>query len=317
MTKKEIEKLKKVDEAYTRHNKTKEALKNIRANFLIVGCQLYLIWKNKDYLKLNYQSMNAYLAQDEICLSPSRARDLIGIYRKYIIELKYNPKKLVGIPTSKLSAAITLDEEELDELWPSIQLLSLSDLRRRVEEIKTGYTTEWYDEKNPNEETVDPINNVDSSDKPTKDVADKEKYIKLLEEENNRLKNENKKLKTEVKNLNIELKKLKEKRSRSKANHEKRKKIFELYKDLYLSFYKETSHTKQMSISGNVKAIDNIAMNDKITIDDIEEAFGFIKNNPNHLKLKWIVENLSPMILQSRIVGILNIIETGAVDEGL
>ena len=118
------------DEAFAIHQEILGMEKNIELGFWYIGERLYKIKNDELYRQLGFNSFPEYLAQPEI-KSSRIAYQLLAVYRRYVIELKCEPKQLTDIGYSKLDLIKDhVDSKNLDDMIHKAQTLS----RRQLED---------------------------------------------------------------------------------------------------------------------------------------------------------------------------------------
>lgn len=114
------------------HEKLIALKRSIGLHFLEVGKVLHEIreggyWQNMEH------SWEAYCLSPEVSISPSHARNLIRIYRRFVLELGVKEDDLADIDPRKLTAIIpTVSKENAEDLLSSARTLSRMDLTRQL-----------------------------------------------------------------------------------------------------------------------------------------------------------------------------------------
>ena len=149
-----------VNEAFRMHQRLLELKQDIGLRFLEVGKILYSMKEEFLYKVINPDmSWEAYCAMPELSISPSHARNLMRIYRVFVLGLKVPLEELAGIDQRKLTAILpTVNETNCEDLLTSARTLARSDLQKSLHST-TDHDCEWdvitferckicYDERN-------------------------------------------------------------------------------------------------------------------------------------------------------------------------
>jgi hypothetical protein len=136
-----------VDDAWERHIKIKNLYYSAKENFIDLGEELCLFQDKEQYKDLGYQSFNEYLADpDGLDIGRSTAFMFMGIYRKYIEELRVPKVQLIPAGPDKLDrirSKVNLTEDNVDEWITEAKALSRSDLIIRLD--GKDVLPEWRD----------------------------------------------------------------------------------------------------------------------------------------------------------------------------
>ena len=135
---KEIIEQKKAEKAHNRREKILKLKRVAALSWLELGKQLFLVEKNKDYIGLGFESMNAYLLAPEsvggIDLTKTWALDFKCNYEKFVNELGRPGDHIALLEPSKLRYIRPIvDNKNVEEWLNKAKSLSRSDL---IEEIK-------------------------------------------------------------------------------------------------------------------------------------------------------------------------------------
>lgn len=110
----------------------KEEAKNANINALSIAAKLYLIQEKKLYRDTDMSvkwSFEGWMAQSEIPLGYSTAREWIRIYKKIVQDAGYEPKQLAEIAFNKLRLVASVEPLLLPEAITKAKALSTSDLK--------------------------------------------------------------------------------------------------------------------------------------------------------------------------------------------
>jgi hypothetical protein len=155
-------KLVDVDRGVELHGRLLALKEDIGIKFLEIGFILLTLKEGGFYKVINPDmSWEAYLTQPEISISPSHARNLMGIYKKFIVELGVPKEALLGIDQRKLTAIIpVVDSGNVEEKLADARALTRGDLVKSLRGV-VDHECQWqvitferckicYDEKNRN-----------------------------------------------------------------------------------------------------------------------------------------------------------------------
>ena len=110
----------------------KQEAKNANINALSIAAKLYLIQEKKLYRDTDMSvkwSFAGWLAQSEIPVGYSTAREWIRIYKKIVSDAGYEPAQLAEIAFNKLRLVASVDPLLLPEAISKAKVLSTSDLK--------------------------------------------------------------------------------------------------------------------------------------------------------------------------------------------
>lgn len=134
------------DEASTAHAIHKRIIKLRRSaelTFLDLGKALFELKEIQGWEALGYETMRAYVGSPEVNLTPRMARMLVGVYRRYILELQVDKILLLDVGISKLDRIKGVVKPETVADWLNkASTLSRSDLTVEVGISSTG-KPEW------------------------------------------------------------------------------------------------------------------------------------------------------------------------------
>lgn len=132
-----------VEEGFGLHQRLLELKRNIGIGFLEMGKILYRLKEDGLYRVINPDmSWEAYCALPEVSMSPSHARNLMRIYRVFVLGLNVSEVELAGIDQRKLTAILpSVNADNVDTLLADAKELSRSDLNKNLRE--TDHDCEW------------------------------------------------------------------------------------------------------------------------------------------------------------------------------
>ena len=138
ITQEEIQKPIKARRAWKRHMLIKAHLANAEKSFLVIGHELTVFEREKQYLDLGYKSFNQYLADpnDGLDMSRSQAFSVMGIYKEYRERLNVPEELLLESKVDKLNtirSKVELTEENVEDWVADSIALSRSDLRLKLD----------------------------------------------------------------------------------------------------------------------------------------------------------------------------------------
>ncbi len=134
------------DEASTAHEIHKRII-NLRRSaemtFLDLGKALFELREIQGWHALGYETMREYVGSPEVDLTPRMSRMLVGVYRKYILELQVDTVLLLDVGISKLDKLTSVVDAESVSRWLNkAATLSRSDLTVEVG-VTTTNSAEW------------------------------------------------------------------------------------------------------------------------------------------------------------------------------
>ena len=119
--------------AWERHIRIVALKQTIERMGVEMGKELYYFQAEKDYLKLDYTSFESYLGSPELAISRRTAFRLIRVYRRWVVELGYEPDQLTEAGTTKLDMlAAHVEEGSKDRYLNMAATLSMSDLQAQL-----------------------------------------------------------------------------------------------------------------------------------------------------------------------------------------
>lgn len=132
-----MDKLINVDEGVALHSRLLELKHDIGMRFLEVGKILYRMKEEGFHKVINPDmSWEAYCAMPEISISPSHARNLMRIYKIFVLGLGVDSDKLAGIDQRKLTAILpSVNGENVDDLLEEASTLSRADLQKNLHNV--------------------------------------------------------------------------------------------------------------------------------------------------------------------------------------
>lgn len=107
----------------------------VQINMLVLGRLFHENHVFEYYKALGYETWKEFLAQPDICYKESTVRSLVGIYKKYILELEIDEDRLMKIGHLKLRIISTVVHEAPDEWLDKAEHLSASDLIYEVKAL--------------------------------------------------------------------------------------------------------------------------------------------------------------------------------------
>lgn len=133
--------------AWERHVRIVALKQTIERMGVEMGKELYYFQAEKDYLKLDYTSFESYLGSPELAISRRTAFRLIRVYRRWVVELGYEPEQLTEAGTTKLDMlAAHVDEKSKDRFLNMAATLSMSDLQAEIDGKEPVYKpVAWRD----------------------------------------------------------------------------------------------------------------------------------------------------------------------------
>jgi len=126
---------KKPDDAHRNYEAIKLHTRAIQANMIILGRLFHENHSLEYYKTLGCDTWKEFLAQPDICYKESTVRSLVGIYKKYILELNVNEDRLMNIGHYRLRLISPVVEENPEEWLGKAEHLSLSDLIYEVKAL--------------------------------------------------------------------------------------------------------------------------------------------------------------------------------------
>lgn len=149
-----------VNEGIALHQRLLELKQDIGLRFLEVGKILFRMKEERLYCVINPDmSWEAYCAMPELSISPSHARNLMRIYRVFVLALNVPLEELAGIDQRKLTAILpSVDADNVSDMLADAKTLARSDLKKKLHE-DTDHECSWevitfercktcYDERN-------------------------------------------------------------------------------------------------------------------------------------------------------------------------
>lgn len=123
-----------VNEGFTLHQRLLELKQDIGLRFLEVASILYRMKEEGLYQVINPDmTWEAYCSMPEVSISPSHARNLMRIYRVFVLGLQVPLEELAGIDQRKLTAILpSVDADNVDQLLADAKTLARSDLKKRL-----------------------------------------------------------------------------------------------------------------------------------------------------------------------------------------
>ena len=106
----------------------------LETSFLELAKNLYEFNNSKGYLVMGYPSLKSYCANPDVDINVRTAYRLIGVYSKYVLDLKVPPVALIECGHTKLEMLRPfITEENKDEYVNMAATLSKADI---IEELK-------------------------------------------------------------------------------------------------------------------------------------------------------------------------------------
>ncbi len=117
-------------DATNRHDRIVDFKHVVEVAFLPLCEDLYWMQLNKEFRDLDYPTFYSYLHAPETNIDPTIAYMLIRVYKKFELELKVKPEKLIDVGYSKLDILIsTVTEDNVDEWLAKATETPRNDLR--------------------------------------------------------------------------------------------------------------------------------------------------------------------------------------------
>lgn len=137
-----------VSSAQECHNKIVYFQDAIRYAYISLGQELYRFENNLYFLDLGYSSFYEYAESPELDITYRTARRLVDVYKKFVLEMKFDPTELAGIGYSKLDIIrTTITEENSTELINAVKTLKRDDIRPYLKErvgLMVKPQIDWY-----------------------------------------------------------------------------------------------------------------------------------------------------------------------------
>ena len=138
ITQEEIQKPIKAQKAWDRHYLIKAHLANAEKSFLVIGHELTIFEREKQYMDLGYNSFNQYLADPNDGLDMSRAQAFVvmGVYREYRERLNVSEELLLEAKVDKLNtirSKVDLTEDNVQDWIADAIALSRSHLHLKLD----------------------------------------------------------------------------------------------------------------------------------------------------------------------------------------
>jgi len=126
---------KKAHEAHRNVEAIKLHTRATQANLIVLGRLFHENHSLEYYKALGYDTWKEFLAQPDICYKESTVRSLIGIYKKYILELSVDEDRLMSIGHYRLRLISPVVQDDPEEWLNKAEHLSLSDLIYEVKAL--------------------------------------------------------------------------------------------------------------------------------------------------------------------------------------
>ena len=118
------------DEAWALHQHLVGLAKSDSINEIDSGGDLWVMFENKYYKTLGYETFESYLASPEVGISRATAYKRKSVYKRFVVELGCKPEKLHAAGVQKLSVIQKyVDEDNVDAWIVLAESLSRSDLK--------------------------------------------------------------------------------------------------------------------------------------------------------------------------------------------
>ena len=122
------------DAAWERRRRIIMLRKRIEEDFLRLAAELVRVYEDREWEQLDCASFNAYLADPEVNISPSRAWKLMEVYERYIIAFSLEPVPLLTAGYKKLHKLLPyVDKENAARMVVWAGEVSFSDMQRELE----------------------------------------------------------------------------------------------------------------------------------------------------------------------------------------
>lgn len=123
-----------------------------KKSFVAMGQMLYELHRENTFKKVvgdGVDTWRQYLAQPEIGLTLGEANRLIQIYEEFVLRLGFSPEVISDVPVKNLHYLLPMikdetDNEKVGEWLADATLLSQSDFRQRIGELKSEKCTYEY-----------------------------------------------------------------------------------------------------------------------------------------------------------------------------
>jgi len=125
----------KAEDAYRNYEAIKLHTRAIQANMIVLGRLFHENHSFGYYKVLGCSTWKEFLAQPDICYQESTVRSLVGIYKRYVLELKVDEDRLMNIGHYRLRLISPVVKDNPEEWLSKAEHLSLSDLIYEVKAL--------------------------------------------------------------------------------------------------------------------------------------------------------------------------------------